>query len=192
MVDLVLASTSPYRRELLARLGLPFECVAPSFDETAARTPDASPIELARALAAGKAAAVAKDHKKAIVVGCDQVAALGTTVLGKPGSAEAAAAQLQQLAGQEHVLITAVSVHKGKEVEEFVDVTTLRMRKLDKKEIARYVDKDQPLDCAGAYKIERCGIALFDKIEGEDHTAIIGLPLLKLSGVLRKLGLPVP
>jgi septum formation protein len=191
MADLVLASTSRYRRELLERLGTPFESVAPEFDEAAARK-ETSPIALARALANGKAAAVAKANKKAVVVGCDQVVALGEEILGKPGSADAAKAQLQKLAGQPHMLITAVSVHKGSDVEEFVDVTTLRMRKLDKKEIDRYVERDQPTDCAGSYKIERAGIALFDKIEGEDHTAIVGLPLLKLAAILRKFGLQVP
>ncbi|MGE3172653.1 MAG: nucleoside triphosphate pyrophosphatase [Planctomycetota bacterium] len=188
MADLVLASTSPYRKELLERLGLPFECVAPDFDEDAVRGEHDSPVALVRALAAGKAAAVAKGRPKAVVIGCDQVAALGATILGKPGSAQAAAAQLQQLQGQEHLLLTAVSIHRGKDVEEFVDVATLRMRKLDKKTIDRYVERDQPLDCAGAYKIERAGIALFDKIDCEDHTAIVGLPLLKLAAALRKLG----
>lgn len=192
MADLVLASTSRYRRELLERFGIPFECVAPELDEAAARGGETSPIAIARKLATEKAAAVAKAHKKAIVIGCDQVVALGEEVLGKPGSKDAAKAQLQRLAGHEHMLITAVAVHCGGKVEEFVDVTTLRMRKLEPKEIARYVDRDDPVDCAGAYKIERGGIALFDKIQGEDHTAITGLPLLKLAGVLRGFGVQVP
>lgn len=192
MVDLVLASTSPYRRELLERLGVPFECVAPAFDEAAAQQGESSPIALARALAAGKAAAVAASHAKSVVVGCDQVAALGEAILGKPGSVAAAVEQLQRLSGHEHMLITAVAVRRGKDVEEFVDVATLRMRKLDKKEIERYVARDEPVDCAGAYKIERLGIALFDRIQCEDHTAIVGLPLLKLCAALRKFGLPVP
>ena len=192
MADLVLASSSPYRKQLLERFALPFECVAPTVDEGAVKKDTPSPIALARALAKAKAAAVAATKKQAVVIGSDQVVALGEEIFGKPGTAEAAQAQLQKLQGQEHILITAVSVHHGKDVEEFVDVTTMRMRALDKKTIARYVERDEPLDCSGAYRIEKSGIALFDKIQGEDHTAIMGLPLLKLAAVLRAHGFQVP
>lgn len=192
MVDLILASSSRYRKELLERLGVPFECVAPDVDEVGARSQHSSPIAIARALAGAKAAAVAKKSGRAVVVGSDQVAALGETILGKPGSKAAAKAQLQQLAGQAHVLITAVAVRRGDEIVEFVDVATLRMRQLDSGEIDRYLERDDPIDCAGSYKIERAGIALFDKIECEDHTAITGLPLLQLAATLRRFGLRCP
>jgi septum formation protein len=192
MADLVLASSSPYRKQLLERFGLPFECVAPKVDEDAVEKKETSPIAIARALAKAKAAAVADGRKSAVVIGSDQVVALGEEVFGKPGNAAAAQEQLQKLQGKEHLLITAVAVHHGKDVAEFVDVTTMRMRALDKKAIARYVERDEPLDCSGAYRIERCGIALFDKIQGEDHTAIMGLPLLKLAAVLRDHGFQVP
>ena len=192
MVALVLASTSPYRKELLERLGVAFTCIAPQVDENAARAAEPSPIALARGLALAKAADVGKKHGKDIVIGCDQVAALGEQILGKPGSAAAAKQQLQSLQGNEHLLITAVAVQFGKEVEEFVEVTTLRMRKLSDAEIGRYVDHDQPLDCAGSYKFERAGSALFDRVQGEDHTAITGLPVLKLAAALRRFGLCVP
>ncbi len=192
MVAVALASSSPYRKQLLERLGIPFECVAPGVDEAAARGAETSPIAIARTLARAKAAAVAKDRPKDVVIGSDQVCALGEEVLGKPGSKAAAIEQLGKLQGHEHLLITAVAVQRGGEVEDFVEVTTLRMRKLQKAEITRYVELDEPLDCAGSYKFERAGIALFDRVEGEDHTAIQGLPLLKLAAALRRLGVPVP
>lgn len=192
MVALVLASTSPYRKQLLERLGVPFTAVAPGVDEEAAANGETSPIAIARSLAAKKAAAVAKDHPKDVVIGADQVVALGDRVLGKPGSAAKCKEQLQALQGHEHLLITAVAVQKGKEVHEFVEVTTLRMRTLTGKEIDRYVERDQPLDCAGSYKFERAGVALFDRVQGEDHTAIQGLPMVKLCAVLRELGVEVP
>lgn len=188
----MLASTSPYRKQLLERLGVPFTCVAPGVDEAAATAGETSPIAIARSLAAKKAAAVAKDHGKDVVIGADQVVALGETVLGKPGSAAAAKKQLAELQGKEHLLITAVAVQRGKDVHDFVEVTTLRMRELSGKEIDRYVEQDQPLDCAGSYKFERAGVALFDRVQGEDHTAIQGLPMVKLCAVLRELGLAIP
>jgi septum formation protein len=135
---------------------------------------------------------VKKQHGKAIVIGCDQVCAFGERALDKPDSPAAAIALLQQLQGKEHMLITAVTVQKGKESEEFVDVAMLRMRELKAAEIKRYVEQDQPVGCAGGYKFERAGIALFERVQGEDHTAIVGLPLLKLSAALRKFGLQVP
>lgn len=192
MTELVLASTSKYRKELLQRLGVEFKTFDPKVDEAKIRTSTKDPIGLARSLALAKAESGGAAHKSAIVIGSDQVLAFGDEVLGKPGSAEAAAAQLERLQGNEHALITAVAVLHGKDKEEFVDVTMLRMRKLDKKTIARYVERDQPVDCAGSYKIEQLGIALFEKIQGEDHTAITGLPLLKVSAALRKFGLQVP
>lgn len=192
MVALVLASTSPYRKQLLERLGVSFTCVAPGVDEEAAASGESSPIAIARSLAAKKAAAVAKAQPKDVVIGADQVVALGDRVLGKPGSAAKCKEQLSALQGQEHLLITAVAVQKGKDVHEFVEVTTLRMRPLTSKEIDRYVERDQPLDCAGSYKFERAGVALFDRVQGEDHTAILGLPLVKLCAVLRELGIELP
>jgi len=192
MTDLLLASTSPYRRQLLSRLGLPFTSVAAPVDETVLQRNVRDPELLARALARSKAGAVAENRPQAIVIGADQVCSLGDEVLGKPGTTAAAILQLQQLQGRAHRLLTAVAVQRGDQLREFLDVTTLQMRRLDDAEIRRYVDLDQPLDCAGAYKIERAGIALFDRIDSSDHTAIIGLPLLQLAAVLRQFGLPCP
>jgi septum formation protein len=192
MPELVLASSSPHRKALLERLGIPFECVAPEVDEAAVEQKTKDPIGVARELAQAKAEAVKKQHGKAIVIGCDQVCALDERVLDKPQTAGAAAELLQQLQGKEHMLITAVSVHKGKETEDFVDVTMLRMRALKPAEIKRYVEKDEPAGCAGGYRIEKSGLALFERIQGEDHTAVVGLPMLRLCAALRKLGVQMP
>ena len=132
----------------------------------------------------------------AVVIGSDQVCALGPTILGKPATAARAEQQLAQLAGRTHRLLTAVAiVHRSGELaqnDEFLDDTALTMRPLCSDEIARYVAADQPLDCAGSYKIEGLGIALFQSVETRDATAIIGLPLLELSTLLRRLGYALP
>jgi septum formation protein len=190
--DLVLASTSRYRRELLARLGLPFRARPPACDEDALKRPDLAPVELASMLARAKAESLRGEEPGAVILGSDQVAAIDGEVLGKPGSAERAVAQLTRLAGREHVLVTAIAVaHLGGLVEH-VDVTRLSMRPLSRAQIERYVAADQPLDCAGSYKLEARGIALFERIESADHTAIVGLPLIALTTALADLGFPIP
>ena len=193
--DLVLASTSPYRRELLARLGLPFRTRAPACDEWAlkrALPAGLAPEGVAAALARAKAESLRDVEPHAVVLGSDQLVALGDRILGKPGSVEAAAAQLAALAGRTHLLVTAVAVvHEGR-VLEHVDVTHLRMRALSSAQIERYVAADAPLDCAGSYRLEARGIALFESIAGGDHTAIVGLPLMAVTSLLASLGFPVP
>ncbi len=189
---LLLASTSPYRRALLSRLGVPFRAVPPAVDEAAFRTGDVAPDRLAAGLARRKAAAVAERFPDAVVIGSDQVCAAGGDVLGKPGDAAGARAQLALLAGRTHRLITAVAVAHPDGVVEFADETRLSMRALRADEIERYVAADDPTDCAGSYKLEARGIALFDRIESADHTAIVGLPLIALTGVLRELGYAIP
>lgn len=188
---LVLASTSPYRRALLARLGLPFDCEVPGVDENAGLagcTPEARALTLALA----KARAVAARRPDAVVIGSDQVCAVGDEVLGKPGSADAARAQLLRLQSREHRLATAVAIVQGSRELSFLDVTRLHMRALTADAIHRYVATDQPLDCAGSYRIEALGISLFDRIEGTDQTAIVGLPLLATAQVLREFGYSIP
>ncbi|GIW87260.1 MAG: Maf-like protein [Isosphaeraceae bacterium] len=187
---LVLASTSPYRRQLLERLRVPFECEAPEVDETAYGA--AAPAELASTLARAKAAAVAERFPRAVVIGGDQVVALGEAVLGKAGSAEAAVEQLGRLAGRTHELITAVVVVAEGVEWSHVDRTRMRMRTLSEAEIRRYVDRERPWDCAGSYKIESLGISLFEAIEGGDPTAIVGLPLMAVARALRQFGFDVP
>jgi septum formation protein len=187
-----LASTSPYRRALLARLGVPFRCAAPRFDEASIPRAGKSPRALAEALALGKAESIFAIELGTIVIGCDQLVALDGRILGKPGSAPRAIAQLRELAGQTHELYTALVVLAGKRSFRHTDLTQMRMRRLSDDEITRYVSQDQPLDCAGSYKVEERGIVLFDKIQTEDHTAIMGLPLLRLTTILRELGAAVP
>jgi septum formation protein len=188
----LLASTSPYRRDLLRRLLPDFECVAPGVEESALRHAGDVPAELAARLASAKAAAVAALRPDAIVIGSDQVATVDGSVLGKPGSTRRAIEQLQSLSGRVHQLHTAVSVQVRGTRRDFLNTTDLRMRSLTSDEIDRYVARDQPLDCAGSYRIESLGIALFDEIRTDDFTAIIGLPLRELAAVLRELGVAVP
>ncbi|MBL8753324.1 MAG: septum formation protein Maf [Planctomycetes bacterium] len=191
-MDLVLASTSTYRRLLLERLRLPFRCERPGVDEDAVKRSGLAPLAVVQELARQKARAVAARCPDAIVVGSDQAAVVDGTILDKPGTVAAAHAQLGRLAGRTHTLLTAVAVvHPGGE-REFVDTTTLTMRPLHTREIERYVAAESPLDCAGSYKIEGLGITLFTRIDSDDHTAIVGLPLLALAQVLRDLDVPLP
>lgn len=192
MPRLVLASTSPYRRQLLERLRVPFACEAPGVDEDAVKRITPEPLAVVRELAKQKAKAVQQKHPDAIVIGGDQAATLDGTVLDKPGTVPNAIAQLQRLQGKEHQLLTAVAIAHPGGLVEFVDATFLRMRPLTAAEIERYVAAEPPLDCAGSYKIEGLGIALFAHLQGEDQTAITGLPLLRLCQELRALGLAVP
>jgi septum formation protein len=189
--DLILASTSPYRRALLARLGVPFRCLAPRLDESSIAKVGKSPRILAETLAMGKAESIHSIEPGAIVIGCDQLVALGGRILGKPGSVERAIAQLEELEGRTHELYTALVVLAGDQSFRHTDVTRMRMRSLTAEEITRYVGHDQPLDCAGSYKIEERGIILFEEIQSEDHTAITGLPMLRLTTILRELGVAV-
>lgn len=189
---LVLASTSPYRRHLLERLRVPFLCEAPGVDEAAAKRPERAALDVVTELARQKATAVAARHPDAIVIGSDQGACIDGDLLDKPGTEAAAIAQLQRLRGRTHELVTAVAiVHRGS-CTEFVDRTRLSMRPLNDAEIARYVALERPLDCAGSYKIEGLGIALFERIECADQTAIMGLPLLAVCAELRRCGIVVP
>lgn len=192
MTDLILASTSKYRRALLERLGLPFRAVAPLCDEDSLKDPNLGPQALAEHLARAKAASVAAVEPQAVVIGSDQVAEVDGLILGKPGSAEAAVAQLERLQGREHRLITAMTVIAPGGSQHHTDITRLQMRPLDRAALQRYVARDQPLDCAGAYKLEAGGITLFARILSDDHSAITGLPLLALTRIVHQLGLRLP
>ena len=189
---LILGSTSRYRRALLERLGLPFTSLAPACDEEALKLPGLAPRALAESLAEAKAASLVPGHPDAVIIGSDQVCALGDEVLHKPGTAERAVAQLARMRGREHRLITAMTVAHGERRWWHTDVTVLHMRDLDDTALERYVAADAPLDCAGAYKLECRGVALFERIESADQSAIIGLPLIALTGILRGLGFQVP
>ncbi len=193
---LVLASTSPYRRALLERLGVPFRCRSPRCDESAIQREEAragtAPRLLAEKLALAKASSLIADESGAAIIGCDQLVAFEGRVFGKPETIERAVDQLAAMAGRMHELITAMVVIRGGETFRHTDLTRLRMRPLPREAIARYVAADRPLDCAGSYKLEARGILLFDRIESDDHTAITGLPLIALITILRGLGFVIP
>ena len=188
---LVLASTSRYRRQLLERFGIPFDVIAPDCDESAVHLPD--PVELTTVLARTKAESV--DAPGALIIGSDQVVEHDGAILGKPGSTQNAVAQLERLSGQTHRLVTAVAVRGPDRTEVALDIHTLTMRTLDRATIEHYVRHDRPERCAGSYRLESRGIALFEHIEADpdtaDDTAIIGLPLMKLCELLRRFGMDV-
>ena len=189
---LVLGSTSPYRRELLARLRLPFEVDAPGVDETP--LPGEAPAALARRLALTKARDVASRHPQAIVIGSDQVADLAGEPLGKPGTHERATTQLRRMSGQTVVFHTAVAVVCKASAYEGEDLAPVRVRfrQLSDEEIERYLRAEQPYDCAGSAKSEGLGIALLDANESDDPSALVGLPLIRTAHLLRAAGLVLP
>lgn len=188
---LLLASTSPYRRELLARLGLPFDTLAPGVDETP-RAGEA-PSAMVQRLARDKAAAVAGNLEDTWVIGSDQAAELDGRPLGKPGSRDAAVAQLEALSGRVVPFHTAVALaHADGRLACALDTTRVRVRALSAAEIARYVALEPAWDCAGSFKAEALGITLFDAIETQDPTALVGLPLIATARLLRQAGFPAP
>jgi septum formation protein len=191
-MKLVLASTSAYRRMLLERFGLPFETARPDVDESP--LPHETPPQTAARLAIDKARAVAAAHPDALIIGSDQVAHLGDEIFGKPGTVERAVAQLQRMRGQQvvfHTALALINTTSGRIQCEGVP-TTVRFRELSDAEIVRYVDKERPLDCAGSAKSEGLGITLLDALSGDDPTALIGLPLIALSRMLRAEGVALP
>lgn len=189
---LVLASTSPYRRELLNRLGLEFEVARPDVDETPRS--NEHPVSLAERLAEAKSRAVGKRAGEAWVIGSDQVAELDGQALGKPGGFEQAADQLAAASGKHVQFHTAVSLyrHSDRQSLRFCDLTIVQFRTLSNAEIERYLHAEQPYDCAGSFKAEGLGICLFKAIESSDPTALIGLPLIALARALRQVGFAVP
>lgn len=191
---LVLASTSAYRRGLLERLGIPFRCRAPLCDEAALQRESAGlePRRLAERLALAKASSLVQEEPGSAIIGGDQLVSFSGRVFGKPGTADRAIEQLTSMAGRTHELITALVVIRGSDVFRHTDVTRLRMRPLPRDAIERYVAADEPIDCAGSYKLESRGIVLFDRIESDDHSAITGMPLIALVTILRELGFAIP
>lgn len=189
---LILASTSPYRRLLLERLGIAFDCIAPGVDET--RLPGESGKELARRLARAKAESVMAGNKDAVVIGSDQVAVLGDDILGKPGDFETAKRQLAAASGKSVRFYTALCVIKAASDGDHVhvDETVVRFRDITEEEIIRYLEKEHALDCAGSFKSEGLGICLFDAIETDDPTALMGMPLIALCRFLQLEGISLP
>ena len=190
-VPLVLASSSKYRRELLGRLALPFEAVAPGIDETP--EPGEAPQHLTLRLALAKAQVVAERRRGCIVIASDQVASQGGRILGKPGTEANAVAMLESLSGRSVTFWTSLVVANagGGRTHRHVDETRIFFRRLAPEEIRRYVALERPLDCAGAIKSEGRGVLLFERMETEDPTALIGLPLIRLGAMLRAEGVAV-
>jgi septum formation protein len=186
---LILASTSRYRHELLSRLRLPFEVLAPEVDETARG--GETPAALALRLAEAKARAVAARRPEAVVIGSDQVADLDGQALGKPGSHERAVQQLRRMRGRRVLFHTAVAVVRADIGFEKVSLCSVAVsfRQLDDAEIEHYLRTEQPYDCAGSAKCETLGIALLSAIESDDPTALVGLPLIRTSELLRQAGI---
>jgi septum formation protein len=191
-MQLVLASTSRYRKELLKRLGLPFLTARPETDETP--LPGEHPAATAERLAVDKARAVASAHPEALIIGSDQVAYLGSEQFGKPGTVERAIAQLRRMSGQTVVFHTAVALLDARnDLFSCEGVPTrVRFRHLGEDEIRRYVEREMPLDCAGSAKSEGLGISLLEALSGDDPTALVGLPLIALARMLRQAGVPLP
>ena len=186
---LILGSTSRYRNELLERLRVPFDVVAPDVDETP--LPGEAPAALAVRLAMAKARAVSAGHPNAVVIGSDQVAELDGEPIGKPGNHERAVAQLRRMRGRSVVFHTAVAVvceASGFAGSALVPVT-VRFRDLSDAEIEHYLRTEQPYDCAGSAKCETLGIALLDAIDSDDPTALVGLPLIRTCALLRQAGI---
>ncbi|MBD8524794.1 Maf family protein [Pseudomarimonas arenosa] len=190
-MQLILASTSRYRRELLERLRLPFSCIPPEVDE--ARLPGESISAMTLRLAQAKAEAVADMQPQSWVIGSDQSASLDDQALGKPGTMERAVEQLLGCSGREVHFFTALVVARhGESGFTHLDTTVVRFRQLSRTEVERYVQAEQPLDCAGSFKCEGLGISLFEAIDTQDPTALTGLPLIALSRLLRTAGFQLP
>ena len=187
----LLASQSPYRRELLGRLLVAFGCLSPDVDDSP--LPGEPPEALAQRLARLKAGAGAANAPGTVVIGSDQVAALGTQKLGKPGTVERAVRQLLQCSGQVVEFHTAVCILRpdSGDLLEHLDTTRVRFRNLSEADARRYVEADQPLDCAGSFKAERRGVILLESIDSRDPTAIQGLPLIWVADALRQCGVQI-
>lgn len=190
-MQLILASSSSYRKELLSRLHLPFECISPSIDETPQS--DELPEQLVQRLALQKAQRVAENYPNALIIGSDQAAVLNTQILGKPHTIENAIKQLQLARGKPLQLMTGLCLLNSSTGDYQLDMVpfTVTMRTLTDSALGSYVEKDLPLDCAGSFKWEALGIALFSKMEGEDVTALQGLPLIRLIDMLQAEGVAV-
>ncbi|PLX98784.1 MAG: septum formation protein Maf [Desulfuromonas sp.] len=192
MRKIVLASTSPYRKQLLQQLGLPFVTAAPEFTEVL--DPQVAPSLLVRHLALGKAQSLAGKYPDALIIGSDQIFVdQRKRPVGKPGDKHRAFLQLQQMAGRTHCFYTGLALYDSRNETSQSDYATysVTFRQLSDEQIDDYLEREQPYDCAGSFKIEGLGIALMEKMEGEDYNALIGLPLIKLVTMLGEAGVRV-
>lgn len=192
MLPLVLASSSPYRRELLTRLGQPFDWVAPAIDETPHTGESAH--ALVRRLAEAKARTLSKQYPAHLIIGSDQVAVLGKQIIGKPHNFDRARSQLLAASGASVTFLTGLALLDSSSGQCQVDAIpfTVHFRQLNEEQIQRYLEAEQPYDCAGSFKAEGLGISLFRATEGEDNTSLIGLPLIRLVSMLENAGIAIP
>ena len=189
--SLILASSSKYRQQLLARLGLPFESIAPDIDESP--LPDESPETLVKRLAIEKAEIVSQSHHQALVIGSDQLAVFDGQIIGKPGNLDKAIQQLKNFSGKQIGFLTSVALicHSTNFKDVEISEVTVQFKELNNQQIESYLLKDQPYDCAGSFKIESMGISLFLSVDSQDPTSLEGLPLISLSKMLLKAGVDV-
>ncbi len=189
---LVLASTSPFRQSLLARLGLPFDTTSPQIDES--RLAGEDPLAMVQRLSSLKARSAASAFPDRLVIGSDQVACVDGRILGKPGNRENAIAQLRYASGKSVTFLTGLCLlNSGTGREQVVcEPFTVHFRDLQAAQIERYIDREQPFGCAGSFKSEGLGIILFSRLEGEDPNALIGLPLIRLVDMLANEGIVLP
>lgn len=191
MPHLVLASTSPFRKALLEKLGVPFDVDAPDVDESP--LDNETPAQLVERLACAKAVKVAARYPDALVIGSDQVAVIEGQILGKPGDHAKALRQLQQASGKTVTFLTGLCLHNAATGQSQSEVVPFKVvfRNLDAQQIENYLQAEQPYNCAGSFKSEGLGIALFERLEGEDPNTLIGLPLIRLIRMLEKEGVNI-
>ncbi|MCB0350539.1 MAG: septum formation protein Maf [Bdellovibrionales bacterium] len=191
-MQIILASTSPYRRQQLKDFGLEFRSIAPKFDEESFKSSKLHPRKLCTLLAQKKAESLTSQHPNALILGADQLVNLEGKVLGKPKTREKALQMLKQMSGKTHELITCLCVCYQGKVYKATVVAKIKMRKLTRDEILRYIYRDNPLDSAGSYKFEMSGLSLVKKMTVPDPSSLTGLPLISLMQILLKIGEPIP
>lgn len=192
MQKIILASTSIYRKQQLERLNISFSTASPKITEETLKTKGLEPTQLSEELSLLKARSISSLYADAIVIGGDQVASFNQTILSKPKTKENAFQQLQSMAGKEHKLITSLAIITNRQEHIYTCVAKMKMRQLTDAQISRYIDIDGPLHSCGSYRLEALGISLFESIDCEDYTSIIGLPLMWTARTLSKLGVSVP
>lgn len=191
MKKIVLASTSIYRQAQLKTLGIPFIAEKPLIDEEKEKDLSLNPKDLALKLSFLKAQSLAKPNQ--VTIGGDQLVSFENQILGKPGSIENAIQQITKMQNQTHELITALTIFDGPDnFKQVLNITKMKLKKLSSEQIKKYIELDNPVDCAGSYKIEKHGVQIMEAIETSDFTAIQGLPLLELSKVLAQMGIAIP
>lgn len=190
MDQLILASTSPYRKQLLESRGLSFRAIAPLCNEDELKLPHLSASQLTLHLAKAKAESLTEVNPQAMIIGCDQVLEFKNKIYGKPNTKERALEQLLELQGQCHQLVTSIYIHSPIKTFSHTEVVSLKMHPWSTEELEKYIELDQPLDCAGSYKLEKRGLILFERISADDYESIIGIPLISLFNFLKKEGFP--